>query len=160
MMKRIVFLLLIFIITTAGCSFIPDYQAKLKDTQHIIEFDSQLCVVMINTYSKLWSNAAANGLNYEAEVARVNDKARESLDLLQLDKIEVDKMMKKLANPASKYNGAYDKLNECYVVYSQLYELAFSPTGTPLPDSKNIVELQNKLKKSSDEFKNLMVPGT
>lgn len=159
-MKRIGFLLLILTITATGCSFISNYQAKLKDTQHIIEFDSQLSVIMLNTYLKLWSNTAANGLNYDEEVARVRDKAKESLDLLQGDKIEVDKMMKKLSNPPTNYRSAYDKLEECYVVYAQLYDMAFAPDGTPPPDSKNIIELQDKLKKSSDEFKALMVPGT
>ena len=155
-MKRIVLSLLIFILTATGCSFVPDYLTKAKDIQHIIEFDSQLSVIMINTYSRLWSNAAANGLNYDEEVARVNDKAQESLDLLQKDKIEVDKMMKKLSNPPSKYSSAYDKLVECYVVYAQIYDMAFAPSGTPLPDSKTVSELQNKLKKSSDEFKALV----
>ena len=154
-MKRIVLLLLIFILATTGCSVIPDYLTKAKDTQHIIEFDSQLSVIMINTYSKLWSNAEVNGLNYAEEVARVNNKAQESLDLLQKDKIEVDKMMKKLSNPRSKYSSAYDKLVESYTVYTQIYDMAFAPIGTPLPDSKTVSELQNKLKKSSDEFKAL-----
>lgn len=159
-MKKIVLLLLILTITATGCSFTQGYPDKLKDTQHIIEFDSQLSVIMLNTYLKLWSNAAASGLNFDEEVARVRDKAKESLDLLQRDKIEVDKMMKKLSNPPSKYSSAYDKLEECYGVYAQLYDMTFAHGGVPPPDSKTVSELQDKLKKSSDEFKSLMVPGT
>jgi hypothetical protein len=143
-------------VTAAGCSFIPGYQDKLKDTQHIIEFDSQLSVIMINTYLRIWSNAAANGLNYDEEVARINDKARESLDLLQKDKIEVDKMVKKLSNPPAKYSSAYNKLVESYTIYTQIYDMAFAPSGTPLPDSKTISDLQTKLNNSSDEFKALV----
>lgn len=158
-MKKIVLLFIILIATASGCSFIPDYQTKIKDTQHIVEFDSQLSVIMINTYSEIRSNAAANGLNYDEEVARVNEKARESLDLLQKDRIEVDKMVKKLSNPPSRYRSAYDKLVESYNVYTQIYDMVFAPAGTPLPDSKTITALQNKLKNSSDEFKAL-VPGT
>jgi hypothetical protein len=159
-MKKIVFLLIILTLTATGCSSIQGYPDKLKDTQHIIEFDSQLSVIMLNTYLKLWSNTAANGLNYDEEVARVRDKAKESLDLLQRDKIEVDKMMRKLSNPPSKYSSAYEKLEECYGVYAQLYTMTFAPGGTPPPDIKAISELQDKLKKSSDEFKSLMVHST
>ncbi|MDY6072291.1 MAG: zinc ribbon domain-containing protein [Bacilli bacterium] len=79
---------------------------------------------------------------------------KEKIESIKSNQEEVANLMKKLKNPPSEWEEAYDDLKDYYDSYLELTNLAISPTGSLTTFSSKFNDADNKMSNSYSKMKN------
>lgn len=158
-MKYILTILLITLFITTGCSQVdPRYQTDIDKTYDKILSSSDNCLKSCQTFSNTWNNAIKYNKDIDTEI-QINKAFIQNSGIYKMmdyHKKDIDQKMIEVSKPPKSYEKAHDKLVEMYSIYSQLYSLALNPNGSYVSYNNTVNDLQNKLTKTSSEFKVLL----
>ncbi|MCL6571300.1 MAG: hypothetical protein K6T88_06380 [Bacillus sp. (in: Bacteria)] len=154
------YLLITILLLLIGCSRQNEnnYRIDLLHSHDMILMYSDLCITTCQLYSNNWKIAIENRKDFNKELQNTMEKAKEKgiYDLINNNKSDIDSKMKNLVDPPKSYLRAHEKLVEMYGIYSQLHSLALNPSGSLVSFNNTVNDLQNKLIKTSGEFKVLL----
>jgi len=160
-MIKYILLIIITLLLLTGCtsnSQKEKYKNDLLKTHDLIQNNIKTCILASDLYSTVWRNAIEDRKDFNIEINNVINESKRigQYKVMDMSKEKIDNEMKQLSNPPKNYQRAHDKLVEMYGIYTQIYSLALNPSGSLVSYNNTINDLQNKLIKTSSEFKVLL----
>lgn len=133
--------------------FFAEYETKFFDGSNKVIANTYLSLMIIQGTSATWSLAIEQGQIFDIEIRKYLDKVKESLYKMEDVNKEIVDKMQDLKNYPIQYQEVYNTLMELYGIYSQLYSLAQSPSGTLISFNNKVNDLQSEFTKISSKLK-------
>ncbi len=122
-----------------------EYEKKFLDVSSKVIMNTYLSLTIIEGTSGAWSKAIDYGSDFNTRIRTYLDGMRDYLKSLEDTNSKIEVGMQNLKDYPIQYQEAYNTLMELYSVYSQIYSLAFSPSGS-------LMSFNNKVNDLSSEF--------
>lgn len=132
-----------------------EYEKKLLEVSYGVMLNTQLSLTVTNGISKLWRLAIDTNLDFNMEIQKFLLNFEESEEGKKLENInkEIEIGMKMLKNYPKQYQEAYNTLLELYGIYSQIYSLARSPSGSLMSFNSKCNDLSSEFIKIVSKLK-------
>ncbi len=122
-----------------------DYENKFLEVSGGVITNTYLSLAVIAGTSEIWRWSIDKRLDFNTEIKKYLEKIEDSLDELEKNNSKIESGMQGLKGYPMQYQEAYTVLMDLYSVYSQIYSLALSPTGS-------LMSFNNKVNDLSSEF--------
>lgn len=137
------------------------YLQQITQVNSLINSTGLKCIEMTSTYLTVWRKSiyGPNGRDFETALRTQQltfDLLRDNSDIKN-SKSLIENRLKKLTQPTRRYTDLHQKTIELYGVYSQLYDLTLTPSGSLISYSERIEALTMELAKINNEI-NVLIP--
>lgn len=159
-MKKV--LLLIGLMVFVSCNSETDYKKKLSSTISLLNRESAISAVIIDSYYNVWKEAIYDN-EYNGEYCSDFNKAlakhkefilsSEVFKDLAKKKDSIETIMPLLKDYPSKYKDAYNEIVSIYADADALFRYAEEPSGSLSSYSEKTSDLFEKITKEVKEFR-------
>lgn len=126
------------------------YEKEFLEISNLMLTNSYLSMLVTEGTSSVWSNAIKYEYkDFNTEIRKSLNEIENSLGELEKTDNEITIGMQRLKDYPIQYQEAYNTLMELHGVYSQLYSLAQSPSGS-------LMSFNNKVNDLTSEFTKIM----
>lgn len=130
-----------------------EYEKKFLEVSNKVIVNTYLSLMIIEGTSKVWSQAIDHGSDFNTRIRTYLDGMRDSLKNLEDTNNKVEIGMQNLKDYPIQYQEAYNTLMELYSVYSQIYSLALSPSGSLMSFNNKVNDLSSEFTKTVSKLK-------
>lgn len=147
----LIFLVLCFFVTLVGCARQQEeekaYREVLMSAGEVITKMASACISHARSYINIREYARVTGEDFDAIADKILGKEYQELQAqLEASKLKIDEFMEGLEEPPSALIELYEKLFELHALYSEIHDLAVSPSGSMDEYSDSINDLESRMK--------------
>lgn len=135
-----------------------DYISRLTIASSKINEATKSCLHICRVYASVWKSAIDDRRDFNIALAlqKMNFDETGFLKGLEDTKNEIEFLLKELLKNSKILPECHSKTVQLYGIYSQIYSLAISPSGTLLSFNNKIGDLENEFTKINNEIKVLL----
>jgi len=130
-----------------------EYERKFIIVSSKIAQDKVLSLEILSDISSVWSNAINNNYDFNLKIEQYLLKNENVFEAMTKDNENIERGMQDLKDYPLQYQEAYNSLMELFSVYSQIYSLAQSPSGTLVSYNSKIADLSSEFTKIFSRLK-------
>lgn len=136
------------------------YEDNLRDTKTSIGVNKFLVSLFLETHSRTWRNAIECDLDFNQALAREKEALQDHRPYQGMKMLhkEIKIRLKALKKSPPEHKDTYELLLELYSIYSQLYDLAISPSGSLLSFNRKILDLDSQYTKAKSKVEIFLPP--
>ena len=133
------------------------YENKFLAVSSKIIANTYLSLLTTEGISATWSLAIQYGhSSFDSEIKKYLDDSKDILEEMENINKQIEMGMQELKNYPIQYQEAYDTMMEMYSVYSQIYSLAQSPSGSLMSFNNKVNDLKLDFTKCVSKLKIFM----
>jgi hypothetical protein len=133
------------------------YALRLGELADVILVQSSACLNQTKAYSAVWEYVRVTGEDFDSAARHIlGPGGTEAKAQFNMNKMNIDDVLQKVANPPEKYRSAHEKLLEIYALYVKLHDLALEPTSPQKEYEASVYKLYDELLKEAGELNTLL----
>lgn len=130
-----------------------EYEKKFLEVSGNIITNTYMSALILGGTSEVWRSAIDRGYDFNGQIQKYLTKMKDSLKTLEDVNNKIEIGMQDLKDYPIQYQEAYNTLMELYGVYSQIYTLARSPSGSLMSFNNKVNDLSSEFTKITSRLK-------